>query len=123
MYVCMYVCMYIYICIYREREREIYTHTHKQTRARARANVRTHARTHARTHTRSFMPRPLPHDRVLKDRLEEVLGCSLRSKQLILGVVESLVFWEGQSLWQRDLGQLKLARGREARETESCSSS
>ncbi|CAE7892729.1 unnamed protein product [Symbiodinium microadriaticum] len=47
------------------------------------------------------------------DRLEEVLGCSLRSKQLILGVVESLVFWEGQSLWQRDLGQLKLARGRE----------
>ncbi|CAE7654028.1 unnamed protein product, partial [Symbiodinium necroappetens] len=47
------------------------------------------------------------------DRLEEVLGCSLHSKQLILGVVESLVFWEGQSLWQKDLGQLKLAQGRE----------
>eukprot|EP00439_Symbiodinium_sp_Y106_P074547 s2706_g14.t1 len=47
------------------------------------------------------------------DRLEEVLGCSLRSKQLILGVVESLVFWEGQSLWQKDLGELKLAQGRE----------
>ena len=69
------------------------------------------------------MPRPFPYDRVLKDRLEEVLGCSLRSKQLILGVVESLVFWEGQSLWQKDLGQLKLAQGREARETESSSSS
>ncbi|CAE7671383.1 unnamed protein product [Symbiodinium sp. CCMP2592] len=47
------------------------------------------------------------------DRLEEVLGCSLRSKQLILGVVESLVFWEGQSLWHKDLGELKLAQCRE----------
>lgn len=36
------------------------------------------------------------------DRLEEVLSCSRRSKRLICGVVESLVF-EGRGLWTSDL--------------------
>ena len=48
-----------------------------------------------------------------EDRLEEVLSCSYRSKQLIVGIVESLVFADGRSLWLVDLGVLSLARGRE----------
>ena len=93
--------------IRKSKKYPLYRYIHINIRVNIHIGVHTHK--HTILHTSPFL-----YDGVLKDRLEEVLGCSLRSKQLILGVVESLVFWEGQSLWQKDLGELKLAQGREA---------